>query len=157
MNDGVNKGTVSTKRGLLIIVVGVIIFAVGLLATGVLDYRVEPQVAAPAAQNERKSEEPNEPEPLNLELQQTALGLEFTNNDSEAYEQCAIEVNYSTFGSGWKTKATLMPGQPTVVPFSSMTKSDGERFDISKYKVENVIVNMCVNKDNRFSTFEPKI
>ena len=135
----------------------VIALIVGLIVLGV-NYTKKSLGAASknASQKaEQKKEEakqpPKEQKPpmeLNISVNKTIYGIEITNKEPAPLTNCKIKLN-----DGYEVRETLKQTEPTVIPWSMFTKSDGQRFDIDTHAPKTILVNQCDGQRSRYATF----
>jgi len=67
------------------------------------------------------------------------------NNDTFTYDYIKIKLNDGTFQKD--LPLSIPPGEEVRCELSDFVKSDGERFNIFKYKPTNISISCVVSKD----------
>ena len=135
----------------VMIAIGIIIIGVIILITqsvGDVKSSFEKTEAEQAAAAKQEKAEPPVAETYDVAISQTANGIRIVNNEDDNLVSCKVAVN----ADGFDTGVTIYSKGDVFIPWASLTK-DAERFDYSKYAVEDISVSRC-NDDQRFSLFE---
>lgn len=111
------------------------------------EYMASPEVVQPAKAERPAAALDAEPE-FDLTMKTGNQGVYIRNDYKSALERVEVQINSGVFGSGFSAYVgDVAAGEELRLYYSEFAKKDGERFNLERYRVNQVAVVAWVGKE----------